>query len=243
MEMDPSAMAEYFADRAYGRRNRMTNPTGIQSQRRRQQSPQEIRPLGWGPIAERIVAESVPVFEKTERFVPPMRSPSEIDADLLSSIRRGREAGLRAVGFDEIGDVITAKQLYMESLRLLVPACRELDNGPETNRITRLREKAKVRREASTMLGRCEELNRMMESSHSMGRSVRQDMPNARSSAPSITDPNRRSVRPTSTANNNNDSSRPAPNGHSFPSRPAIATEPEYFVFSYDERTKQFRWH
>ena len=156
MEMDPSAMAEYFADRAYGRRNRMTNPTGIQSQRRRQQSPQEIRPLGWGPIAERIVAESVPVFEKTERFVPPMRSPSEIDADLLSSIRRGREAGLRAVGFDEIGDVVNARQLYMDALYLLVPACRHLDCGPTSNRKARLREKTKAQRLASVMLDRCE---------------------------------------------------------------------------------------
>ena len=155
MDMDPSEMAELFADRAYGRINTMTKPTDIQSQPPPDQSPQEIRPLGWGPIAERIVAESVPVFDNTERFVPPVRSPTEIEGDLLSKIRRGREAGLLAVGYDEIGDVVTAKELYMDALCLLVPACRDLDNGPGTNRRARIREQAKVRREASAMLGRC----------------------------------------------------------------------------------------
>ena len=163
-------MAQIFADRAYRKMNRMKKTTDIQSVPPRDRSPQEFHPLGCGPIAEYIVADSVPVFENSQkRVVPPMPPPTEMDADLLSRIRRGREAGLLAVGFDKIGDVITAQELYMDALCLLVPACRDLDNGPYRNRRARLCEKAKVRREASAMLGRCEALRNMFDASDSMG--------------------------------------------------------------------------
>ena len=162
-QMDRSEMTQNFSTRRYANTNKMTEQTTSQPlppppiQPPRQHQPRRhIHPFGWGPPAEPIVAHTHPTLQSTPRVVPTMRPPTEIDSGLLARLRRGREVALRAVGFDEIGDVVNARQLYMDALYLLVPACRHLDCGPTSNRKARLREKTKAQRLASVMLDRCE---------------------------------------------------------------------------------------
>jgi len=162
-QMNPSVMPELFAARAYGRHNTTTKPTTDQSApssriqpQRRERSTRHIHPIGWGPLAESIVADTQPTVENTARRVRPMTSPTEIEAGLLARISRGRELALYAVECDERGDVVSARQLYMDALYILVPACRDLDRGPNSSRSARSREMKKMQELASVMLDRCE---------------------------------------------------------------------------------------
>ena len=145
-----------------------------------------IHPLAWDTDSEPMGAGNLPISNRKRTAVPPPRSDAKIDAHSLWRISRGREVGLRAVEFDEVGDLINAEDLYMEALSVLIPASRDLDSGPYSNRSARLREKTRVQREASAMLNRCERLRSLIEANDSLGRSVQEELPKTLTGAPSV---------------------------------------------------------
>ena len=189
-----------------------------------------IHPLARGAVSESMVPGNLPIVNRTRPVLRPAPSSTKIDAQLLSRISRGREAGLRAVRFDEVGDLSNAEELYMEALSVLIPASRDLDRGPNSNRSARLREKTKVQREASGMLNRCEWLRSQIEVDDSRGPGVPQELPNTLIGAPSIRNSNTCIDKHNSNVGGNSDSRRPAPNRLS--SRTNIPAEPKYVFYS-----------
>ena len=189
-----------------------------------------IHPLSLGAVSQSTGAGNLPILTPETTVDPPSQSDAKIDAHLLSRIRRGRDAGLRAVGFDEDGDLINAEELYMEALSVLIQASRDLDRGPKSNRSARLREKNRVQREASAMLNRCERLRSLIEVDDSRGPGVPQELPNTLPGARRVGSSNTRIDKHNSNFGGISDSRRPAASRLS--SRTDIPNEQNYIVHS-----------
>ena len=225
-------MAELLPTRAQVHMETMETSTTFQFQLpptpeppREDQLLGDIHELLSGAVAEPVVPGTHPTFDNTQTFNNPLQSRTEIDVEIMSRIRRGREVGLRAERFDDVREVINAKRLYMEAISVLVPASRDLDIGPDSNLRDRLREKTKVLREASAMLDRCEALRSQIYASASHGRYIQRDVSNPLRRAPNIRHSNSRNLHPTSTISFNTNSSKSSSNV--LPTRSAVTTEPK----------------
>ena len=191
-----------------------------------------IHPLACRALTESMVPGPHPIFNTNKTVDPPTQAPTKIDASLSTRISRGREAGLRAVGCDEVGDLISAEDLYMEALSILIPASCDLDSGPESNRCARLCEKKKVQREASAILKRCENLRSEIEAHSVLGRSVPTELRNIRSGAASTQHGNTCRLYSSDTVGGDSGTRRPpAPN--TLPTVPAVPTELKYTFYAH----------
>lgn len=93
----------------------------------------------------------------------------EIDEALIDRIRSGHELARQAVEFDEKKHHLSALDRYKDALPPLVEAHKDLDKGPATNRLARMREKYKVGRLVLTILDRCETLKSRFDDSPGPG--------------------------------------------------------------------------
>ena len=85
--------------------------------------------------------------------------------DVGRRIRDGRTLGMRAVELDESGNLSDAMELYKQALELLIPASKELENV-HLGTIRQPRHgSCRVRREATVMLDRCEEISATLRTS------------------------------------------------------------------------------
>lgn len=116
--------------------------------------PAQPTPIGWGDAYD--TAPSQPLYGTPAHL--PQRGPTTVDPRLAEKISRGRQLAFLAIEQEEQGNMGAAEAGYMKALSLLVPASKELDIGSELNKNARLSLKAKVQREASAMLDKCEQL-------------------------------------------------------------------------------------
>lgn len=114
---------------------------------------------------------------------------ADLDPNLAWRIGRGRDLGLRGVELEEAGNLGDAEAVYLEALSLMVPASRELDHGPDSTRQMRMRQKARVQREAAAMLDRCEEIKAFLKANAP-------DVPREMPVMPGTTSSTKRSVGP-----------------------------------------------
>lgn len=193
-----SQLAEMFGNRAYGGNpNTMSfsqsfGPTVPPPQPASQydQTPPQARPIGWGGVAESMVMGPMPNNrQQLSHQLPHALGPADLDPNLAWRIGRGRDLGLRAVELEEAGNLGDAEAVYMEALSLMVPASRELDYGPEPTRQMRMRQKARVQREAAAMLDRCEEIKAFLKANAP-------DVPREMPVMPGTTTSTKRSVGP-----------------------------------------------
>ncbi|PXF43888.1 hypothetical protein BWQ96_06354 [Gracilariopsis chorda] len=116
--------------------------------------PTQPAPIGWGDAYD--TAPSQPLYGTPAHLA--QRGPTTVDPSLAEKINRGRQLAFLAIEQEEQGNMGAAEAGYMKALSLLVPASKELDIGSELNKNARLSLKAKVQREASAMLDKCEQL-------------------------------------------------------------------------------------
>lgn len=148
-------------------------PQHQHSQQGMRGAPANPTPIGWGDVY------SVP---SQPMFAAPMhgsRGMLDIDPVLAERIRRGRELARLAVEQEEQGNLGAAENGYMKALELLVPVAKELDVGSDLDKSVRMKQKAKIQREASHMLDRCEEIQLFLKAN---GPAVPMEMP----SVPSV---------------------------------------------------------
>ena len=157
-------------------------------------SAENPQPIGWGDVYD---VRPEPMFG-----VPPhLRNRTGIDSRLEEKIYRGRELGRLAIEQEEQGNLGAAEAGYMKALDALVPALKELDIGTDASKEHRMKLKAKIHREASGMVDRCEELKMFLKANTSQVPTVMPTMP---------TMPTPKAARPR-TEKKNNPPTRPLP--------------------------------
>lgn len=127
---------------------------------KRSNSMRRPAPIGWGSIAES--TPSQPVYGQPFHLSQSVPPPSNLDPAVVDKIARGRELAMLAVQQEEKGNLGAAEAGYIKALALLIPVSKELDIGSELTKNVRKTQKAKIQREASAMLDRCEELRKFI---------------------------------------------------------------------------------
>lgn len=193
-----SQLAEMFGNQAYGGKTNtvsFSQSFGVhmpppQSAPQHDQARPQARPIGWGGVAESMVMGAMPIDRQPlPHQLPHALGLADLDPNLAWRIGRGRDLGLRGVELEEAGNLGDAEAVYLEALSLMVPASRELDHGPDSTRQMRMRQKARVQREAAAMLDRCEEIKAFLKANAP-------DVPREMPVMPGTTSSTQRSVGP-----------------------------------------------